>query len=58
MSGPGLAEAPLDTAGVDLSVRVGGVRLRNPLLTASGTFGYGVEYGTPTFNPEYGDPEH
>ncbi len=28
----------------DLSVAVGAVRLRNPVLTASGTFGYGVEY--------------
>ncbi|CAN5601792.1 dihydroorotate dehydrogenase [soil metagenome] len=31
---------------VDLSVDLGrGLRLRNPLLVASGTFGYGVEYG-------------
>ncbi len=29
---------------VDLSVQVGGVRLRNPVLTASGTFGYGLEF--------------
>jgi dihydroorotate dehydrogenase (NAD+) catalytic subunit len=28
----------------DLSVQVGGVRLQNPVLTASGTFGYGLEY--------------
>jgi dihydroorotate dehydrogenase (NAD+) catalytic subunit len=37
-------------AAVDLSVdlapnRPGGLRLRNPILVASGTFGYGVEYG-------------
>ncbi len=28
----------------DLSVNVGGLALRNPILAASGTFGYGVEY--------------
>jgi dihydroorotate dehydrogenase (NAD+) catalytic subunit len=27
-----------------LSVEVGGLRLKNPLLAASGTFGYGIEY--------------
>ncbi|MGB2669274.1 MAG: dihydroorotate dehydrogenase [Candidatus Acidiferrum sp.] len=31
-------------AGVDLTVQVGAVRLRNPILAASGTFGYGVEF--------------
>ena len=31
-------------AAVDLSVRIGPMRLRNPVLTASGTFGYGDEY--------------
>jgi dihydroorotate dehydrogenase (NAD+) catalytic subunit len=31
---------------VDLSVDLGrGLRLRNPVLVASGTFGYGIEYG-------------
>src|SRR3990170_5539999 len=31
---------------VDLSVELGrGLTLRNPLLVASGTFGYGIEYG-------------
>jgi len=29
---------------MDLSVDVGGIRLKNPLIAASGTFGYGVEY--------------
>jgi dihydroorotate dehydrogenase (NAD+) catalytic subunit len=29
---------------VDLSVQVGALRLRNPVITASGTFGYGVEF--------------
>jgi dihydroorotate dehydrogenase (NAD+) catalytic subunit len=28
----------------DLSVRIAGLLLRNPVLTASGTFGYGTEY--------------
>src|SRR5213075_2945510 len=31
-------------ADVDLSVRVGTLRLRNPILAASGTFGYGLEF--------------
>ena len=31
-------------APVDLTVQVGAVRLRNPILVASGTFGYGVEF--------------
>jgi dihydroorotate dehydrogenase (NAD+) catalytic subunit len=31
-------------AAVDLSVRIGPMRLANPVLTASGTFGYGDEY--------------
>ena len=29
---------------VDLTVQIGAVRLRNPILTASGTFGYGLEF--------------
>ena len=28
----------------DLSVQIGNVLLKNPVLTASGTFGYGSEY--------------
>ncbi len=32
------------TSGVDLTVRIGPLALRNPVLTASGTFGYGDEY--------------
>ncbi len=31
-------------AAVDLSVQVGALRLRNPILAASGTFGYGIEF--------------
>ena len=30
---------------LDLSVQIGSLRLKNPVLTASGTFGYGTEYG-------------
>jgi dihydroorotate dehydrogenase (NAD+) catalytic subunit len=33
-----------NTAVVDLSVTIAGVRLRNPVIAASGTFGYGREY--------------
>jgi len=29
---------------VDLSVMVGGIRMKNPVMVASGTFGYGPEY--------------
>lgn len=29
---------------MDLSVDIGGVRLKNPVMTASGTFGYGQEF--------------
>ncbi len=30
----------------DLSVKLGNITLRNPVITASGTFGYGREYGS------------
>ncbi len=32
------------TAAVDTEVNLGGITLRNPVLTASGTFGYGSEF--------------
>ena len=32
------------TERVDLSVRVGALRLANPIIAASGTFGYGLEF--------------
>lgn len=35
--------APLDEPGIDTSVRVGSITLRAPVMTASGTAGYGVE---------------
>jgi dihydroorotate dehydrogenase (NAD+) catalytic subunit len=31
-------------AGVDLSVQIGTLRLKNPIIAASGTFGYGLEF--------------
>ena len=34
---------PVDPAGVDLSVEVAGVRLPNPVMAASGCFGFGRE---------------
>ena len=34
----------MDIQNVSLSVNIGGIRMRNPVLTASGTFGYGSEY--------------
>ena len=29
----------------DLRINIGGLRMKNPVMTASGTFGYGTEYG-------------
>ena len=34
----------MDTPHTSLSVNIGGVLMRNPVMTASGTFGYGSEY--------------
>jgi dihydroorotate dehydrogenase (NAD+) catalytic subunit len=31
-------------AAVDLGVKIGALRLRNPIIAASGTFGYGIEF--------------
>ena len=44
MSGAADLRKPIPAKRVDLSVRVGALTLRNPILTASGTFGYGDEY--------------
>jgi dihydroorotate dehydrogenase (NAD+) catalytic subunit len=49
MSSPEVVSAPRPTepsqsTGVDLRVSVGSVPLRNPIIAASGTFGYGVEF--------------
>ncbi len=38
------AAAPPRPGGVDLSVRLGPLRLKNPIVAASGTFGYGGEF--------------
>ena len=39
------SSAPSDRAEpVDSSVELAGIPLRNPVLTASGTFGYGTEF--------------
>ena len=39
------ASPEVSSAGaVDLSVKIGALRLRNPILAASGTFGYGIEF--------------
>ncbi|NOX80066.1 MAG: dihydroorotate dehydrogenase [Deltaproteobacteria bacterium] len=43
-------EDVMDRGGVDLRVRIGALHLRNPVLTASGTFGYGREL-TAFVNP-------
>ncbi|MBP7276388.1 MAG: dihydroorotate dehydrogenase, partial [Kiritimatiellae bacterium] len=32
------------TAAPDVTVRIGSLTMRNPVMTASGTFGYGPEY--------------
>ena len=39
-----LLERVTTAAAVDLSVQIGALRLRNPIIAASGTFGYGVEF--------------
>ena len=36
--------APNSPGTVELSVTVGSLRLSNPIIAASGTFGYGVEF--------------
>ena len=55
---------------VDMSVRIGSLELKNPVMTASGTFGYGTEYSgyydiaqlgglvtkTITLSPREGNP--
>ena len=38
------ARAAAEETAMNLSVEVAGIRLKNPLIAASGTFGYGVEY--------------
>jgi dihydroorotate dehydrogenase (NAD+) catalytic subunit len=38
---PPVIQEPLQ---LDLRVNIGGIRMKNPVMTASGTFGYGSEY--------------
>jgi dihydroorotate dehydrogenase (NAD+) catalytic subunit len=46
VSASAVADRSAQGPAVDLSVDLGrGLRLENPILVASGTFGYGVEYG-------------
>jgi dihydroorotate dehydrogenase (NAD+) catalytic subunit len=44
VSAPQPTPAPGRPAGVDLRVSVGSLLLKNPIIAASGTFGYGVEF--------------
>jgi len=44
VSGPSRNGRVIAPAAVDLVVRIGRLRLTNPILTGSGTFGYGDEY--------------
>jgi dihydroorotate dehydrogenase (NAD+) catalytic subunit len=44
VSAPEPARIPHRPAEVDLRVSVGTVHLKNPILAASGTFGYGIEF--------------
>ncbi len=37
------AEEPYFRSMIDMSVKIGSLQLKNPILTASGTFGYGTE---------------
>src|SRR5262249_7812129 len=42
--GGGLGRAAVTAGPVDTAVDLAGIRLRNPVLTASGTLGYGLEF--------------
>lgn len=44
MISPETASVGIRSSGVDLRVRVGAIHLKNPIIAASGTFGYGVEF--------------
>lgn len=44
VDGAGDIGGAADVGMPDLSVNIAGFKLKNPVLTASGTFGYGVEY--------------
>jgi dihydroorotate dehydrogenase (NAD+) catalytic subunit len=44
VSSPERLKIPGASSGVDLRVSIGSIHLKNPILAASGTFGYGVEF--------------
>ena len=44
MSSPERVRIPGISSGVDLRVSIGSIHLKNPIIAASGTFGYGVEF--------------
>ena len=44
MSSPERVRIPGTSSGVDLRVSIGTIHLKNPIIAASGTFGYGVEF--------------
>jgi dihydroorotate dehydrogenase (NAD+) catalytic subunit len=44
VSSPERVRIPGTSSGVDLRVSVGSIHLKNPIIAASGTFGYGVEF--------------
>jgi dihydroorotate dehydrogenase (NAD+) catalytic subunit len=44
VSSPPASNRGRSAADVDLSVAIGPLRLRNPIIAASGTFGYGLEF--------------
>ena len=46
MNAPQPARTSPRPAGVDLQVSVGTLHLKNPIIAASGTFGYGVEFAS------------
>jgi dihydroorotate dehydrogenase (NAD+) catalytic subunit len=43
---PETANVTMRPSGVDLRVRIGTLHLKNPILAASGTFGYGLEFAS------------
>jgi dihydroorotate dehydrogenase (NAD+) catalytic subunit len=44
VNSPERASIPQTASGVDLRVSIGSIHLKNPIIAASGTFGYGVEF--------------
>src|SRR4029077_3726163 len=44
VTSPSAANSGRSPADVDLSVAIGALRLRNPIIAASGTFGYGLGF--------------